>query len=181
MIRRPPRSTLFPYTTLFRSGKNTGVGCHFLLQFMKVKSESEVTQSCPTLHDTMDCSLPGSSIHGIFQARVLEWGAIALWITTNSKILKEMGVPDNLTCLLRRLYAGQEAIVRTRLSDFTFTFHFHALEKGMATHSSVLAWRKNPRDSGAWWAAVYGVAQSRTPASRLERRAESLASPRDEA
>ena len=50
----------------------------------------------------------------------------------------------------------------TRLSDFTFTFHFHALEKEMATHFSVLAWRKNPRDGGAWWAAVYGVAQSRT-------------------
>ena len=57
-------------------GKNTGVGCHFLLQCMKVKSESEVTQSCPTLRDPMDCSLPGSSTHGIFQARVLEWGAI---------------------------------------------------------------------------------------------------------
>ena len=58
-------------------GKNTGVGCHFLLQCMKGKSESEVAQSCPTLSDPMDCSLPGSSIHGIFQARVLEWGAIA--------------------------------------------------------------------------------------------------------
>ena len=58
-------------------GKNTGVGCHFLLQCMKVKSESEVTESCPTLSDPMDCSLPGSSVHGIFQARVLEWGAIA--------------------------------------------------------------------------------------------------------
>ena len=58
-------------------GKNTGVGCHFLLQCMKVKSESEVTQSCPTLSDPIDCSLPGSSIHGIFQAGVLEWGAIA--------------------------------------------------------------------------------------------------------
>jgi len=58
-------------------GKNTGAGCHFLLQCMKVKSESEVAQSCPTLSDPMDCSLPGSSIHGIFQARVLEWGAIA--------------------------------------------------------------------------------------------------------
>ena len=53
-------------------GKNTGVGCHFLLQCMKVKSESEVAQSC-LLSDPMDCSLPGSSIHGIFQARVLEW------------------------------------------------------------------------------------------------------------
>ena len=54
-------------------GKNTGVGCPFLLQCMKVKSESEVAQSCPTLRDPMDCSLLGSSIHGIFQARVLEW------------------------------------------------------------------------------------------------------------
>ena len=58
-------------------GKNTGVGCHFLLQCMKVKSEREVTQSCLTLSDPMDCSLPGSSIHRIFQARVLEWVAIA--------------------------------------------------------------------------------------------------------
>ena len=52
-------------------GKNTGVGCHFLLQYMKVKSESEVAQSCLTLSDPMDCNLPGSSIHGSFQARVL--------------------------------------------------------------------------------------------------------------
>ena len=51
--------------------------CHFLLQCMRVKSESEVTQSCPTLSDPMDCSLPGSSVHGIFQSRVLEWVAIA--------------------------------------------------------------------------------------------------------
>ena len=58
-------------------GKNTEVGCHFLLQCMKVKSESEVAQSSPTLHDPMDCSPPGSSVHGISQARVLEWGAIA--------------------------------------------------------------------------------------------------------
>ena len=53
------------------------MGCHFLLQCMKVKSECEVAQLCPTLSNPMDCSLPGSSIHGIFQARVLEWGAIA--------------------------------------------------------------------------------------------------------
>ena len=58
-------------------GKTTGVGCHFLLQCMKVKSESEVAQSCPTLRDPVDCSLPGSSVHGIFQAGVPEWGAIA--------------------------------------------------------------------------------------------------------
>ena len=58
-------------------GNNTEVGCHFLLQCMKVKSQSEVAQLCPTLSDPMDCSLPGSSVHGIFQARVLEWGASA--------------------------------------------------------------------------------------------------------
>ena len=73
--------TLQPHRRLPRPwdspGKNTGVGCHFLLQCMKVKSESEVAQSCPTLSDPMDCSLPGSSVYGIFQARVLEWGATA--------------------------------------------------------------------------------------------------------
>ena len=58
-------------------GKNTGVGCHFLLQCMEVKSESEVAQSSLTLSDLMDHSLPGSSVHGILQARVMEWGAIA--------------------------------------------------------------------------------------------------------
>ena len=63
-------------------GKNTGVGCHFLLQCMIVKSQSEVAQSCPTLSDPMDCSLPGSFIHGIFQARVLEWVAIAFSVLT---------------------------------------------------------------------------------------------------
>ena len=58
-------------------GKNTGVGCHFLLQCVKVKSGNEVAESCPTISDPMDCSLPGSSAHGILQARVLEWGTIA--------------------------------------------------------------------------------------------------------
>ena len=58
-------------------GKNTGVGCHFLLQCTKVESESEVAQSCPTLSDPMDCSPSGFSVHGIFQARGLEWGAIS--------------------------------------------------------------------------------------------------------
>ena len=66
-------------------GKNTGVGCHFLLQCMKVKSESEVAQLCPTLSNPMDCSLPGSSVHGIFQARVLEWSAVAF--SGNSTVL----------------------------------------------------------------------------------------------
>ena len=72
--RRQPTRLPRPWDS---PGKNTGVGCHFLRQCMKVKSESEVAQSCPTLSDPMDCSPPGSSIHGTFQARVLEWGAIA--------------------------------------------------------------------------------------------------------
>ena len=72
--RRQPTRLPCPWDS---PGKNAGVGCHFLLQFMKVKSENEVSQSCLTLRDPMDCSLPGSSAHGIFQARVLEWVAIA--------------------------------------------------------------------------------------------------------
>ena len=74
--RRQPTRLPHPWVS---PDKNTGVGCHFLLQCMKVKSESEAAQSCPTLSDPMDCSLPGSSVHGIFQARVLEWGAIAFF------------------------------------------------------------------------------------------------------
>ena len=73
-------------------GKNTGVDCHFLLQCRKVKSESEVAQSCPTLSDPMHCSLLGSSIHGIFQARVLEWGAIAFSMTNLDSILKSRDI-----------------------------------------------------------------------------------------
>ena len=72
--RRQPTRLPHPWDS---PGKNTGVGCHFLLQCMKVKSQSEVAQWCPTLSNPMDCSLPGSAIHGIFQARVLEWDAIA--------------------------------------------------------------------------------------------------------
>ena len=75
-------------------GKNTGVGCHFLLQCVKVKSESEVAQSCPTLNDLMDCSLPSSSAHGIFQARVLEWGAIAfsIWVSRDGLTESLVGI-----------------------------------------------------------------------------------------
>ena len=74
--RRQPTRLCRPWDS---PGKNTGMGCHFLLQCMKVKSESEVAQSCSTLHNPMDCdcSLPGSSVHGIFQPTELEWGAIA--------------------------------------------------------------------------------------------------------
>ena len=72
--RQQPTRLLCPWDS---PGKNTGVGCYFLLQCIKVKSQSEVAQSCLTPSDPTDCSPPGSSIRGIFQARVLEWGAIA--------------------------------------------------------------------------------------------------------
>ena len=81
--------------------KNTGVGCHFLLQCMKVKSESEVAQSCPALSDPMDCSPPGSSIHGIFQAKVLEWVATAFsvnWLYPNKNLkVKKMSLDDYIS------------------------------------------------------------------------------------
>ena len=87
---RLPRPWDFP-------GKNAGVGCHFLLQSEKVKSEREVAQSCPTLRSPMDCSPPGSSVHGIFQARVLEWIAIAFSETAYWGTFKDvtwMGSPE---------------------------------------------------------------------------------------
>ena len=83
--RWQPSRLLRPWNS---PSKNTGVGCHFLLQSVKVKSESEVTQSCLTLRDPMDCSLPGSSVHRISQARVLEWVAIAFSGKTHCNIVK---------------------------------------------------------------------------------------------
>ena len=88
-------------------GKSTGVGCHFLLQCMKVNSESEVAQSCLTLSDPMDCSLPGSSIHGIFQARVLEWGAIA-FSDLDSIILNSPFVVQCWLIVVTTIYSSSE-------------------------------------------------------------------------
>ena len=83
---------------------------------MKVKSESEVTESCPTLSDPMDCSPPGSCIHGIFQARVLEWGAIAFSAPAVQETqIRSLGWED----------PGWE----------------DPLEKEMVSHSSILAWK----------------------------------------
>ena len=94
-------------------GKNTGVGCHFLLQCMKVKGESEVAQLCPTLRDPTDCSLPGSSIHGIFQARVLEWGAIAFSDKTHHWMLNILG--ENLM-RRRRFIVSQNTSLQNHYS-----------------------------------------------------------------
>ena len=85
--RRQPTRLPCPWDSL---GKNTGVGCHFLLQCMKVKSESEVAQLCPTLSDPVDCSPPGSAVPGIFQARALEWGAIAFSMSETASAHKPL-------------------------------------------------------------------------------------------
>ena len=101
--RRQPTRLCCPWDS---PGKNTGVGCHFLLQCMKVKSKSEIAQLCLTLHDPMDCSLPGSSVHGIFQARVLEWVAIAFSIYSLEASIFSPAVwqpdmsPESAKCLL---------------------------------------------------------------------------------
>ena len=89
--RRQPTRFPCPWDS---PGKNTGVGCHFLFQCMKVKSQSEVAQSCPTISDPMDCSPSGFSIHGIFQARVLEWGAITFsrYLQVNGKSLSPLAL-----------------------------------------------------------------------------------------
>ena len=132
-------------------GKNTGVGCHFLLQCRKVKSESEVAQSCPTLSDPMDCSLPGSSIHEIFQARVLACGAIALdkyKCCDSTEAIFPVGSADKVS-----------ACSAEDVSSIPGSGRSPGEGNGYPLQCSCL---DNPTDGGAWWAAVYGVAQSRT-------------------
>ena len=164
-----------------RLRKNTGVGRHFLLQCTKVKSESEVAQSYPTLRDPMDCSLPGSSVHGIFQARVLEWGAIAFSMVVlvvknlsinegdiRNNLLKQATLKKNkkLPVLLPGKSHGQRSLVGCSpwgrwKSGMTERLHFHfslsctGEGNGNPLQCSCL---EKPRDGGAWWAAVCGVA-----------------------
>ena len=96
----------------------TRVGCHFLLQCMKVKSEREVAQSCPTLSDPMDCSLPGSSIHGIFQARVLELGDIAFSVTVcyghlkKENLRKESILESNKLLMILSIFISPTALIQ---------------------------------------------------------------------
>ena len=114
-------------------GKNPGVGCHYLLQCMKVKSESQVTQSCPTIRDPMDCSLQGSSAHGIFQALACcnPWGhkesdktatentlqSVTLPVFSSSRILLEP------KCLREKLVAdslfSNSSVNKTKLTKIT--------------------------------------------------------------
>ena len=145
-------------------GKNTGVGCHFLLQCMKVKSESEVAQACPTLLDPMDCSLPGSLVHGILQARVLEWGAIAFSASSTISLI---------SCEAGALNGSNWVRNNTELSTVSETtehlhFHFSLSCTGEGNGNPLqCSCLENPRDGGAWRAAVYGVAQSQTRLERL--------------
>ena len=137
--RRQPTRLPCPWDS---PGKNTGVGCHVLLQCMKVKSESEVAQSCPTLSDPMDFSLPGSSIHGIFQARVLEWVAIAFFVGfPGDSVVKNL--PPN---------AGDMGLI-PGLGRF-----FRGGNGNQLQYSCL----ESPVDRGALWAAVHGVTQCRT-------------------
>ena len=133
--RRQPTRLPCPWDS---PGKNTGVGCHFLLQCMKVKSESEVAQSCPTLHEPMDCSLPGSSIHGIFQARVLEWGAIAFSqfyfipphlpppLSNSSRVFTRCQLL-RASCCTVLLYTSRYCTVRLKMFSLFFVFVFYVL------------------------------------------------------
>ena len=114
-------------------GKNTGVGCHFLPQCMEVKSESEVAQSCTTLSDPMDCSLSGSSIHGICQARVLEWGALAFFSLDEPFFLEEKFAKDlskdnvpQIFCLLFSVMRIHCCLKKRVIDLFVFRFFtFH--------------------------------------------------------
>ena len=101
-------------------GKNTGVGCHFLLQCMKVKSEREVTQSYLTHSDPMDHSPPGSSIHGIFQARILEWGAISF---SNSFSLVCFIFPLELPLVLDIIYMYVHRYIHTHICFLSVPRH----------------------------------------------------------
>ena len=123
--RRQPTRLPHPWDS---PGKNTGVGCHFLLQYMKVKSESEVAQSCPTLSDPMGCSLPGSSIHGIFQARVLELGCHCLLQCVCARIgqIAQLQHVHFTTCkfyLKKDVKTGDESIINLSCFHSTITYN----------------------------------------------------------
>ena len=123
-------------------GKNTGVGCHFLLQCLKGKSESEAAQSCLTRSDPRDCSLPGSSVHGIFQARVLEWVAIALSISYMERSLTLLGFPGGSDGNESACNAGEPGLIpelgRSPGEGNGYPLKYSCLENSMKR--------------GVWWA-----------------------------
>ena len=134
--RRQPTRLPHPWDS---PGKNTGVGCHFLLQCMKVKSESEVTQLCPTPSDPMDCSLPAVSVHGTFQARVLECIVIAI---TNSwsllKITSMSVIPSNRLILCHPLLLPPSIFPSIRVFLMSWLFASGGQRIGASASASVL-------------------------------------------
>ena len=144
--RRQPTRLPCPWDS---PGKNTGVGCHFLLQCMKVKRESEVSQSCPTLRDPIDCSPPGSSVHGIFQARVLEWGAIAFSGSyARFDLIHKPGGSDS-----------KESACNT--GDLNLSPGSRRSPGEGNGYPLQYSYMGNPMDRRAWRATVHGVAKSR--------------------
>ena len=107
---------------------------------MKGKSESEVAQSCPTLYDPMDCSPPGSSVHGIFQARVLEWGAIAF--------------SNQAALMIKNLSAN--AVDARDTGSIPGSGRYPGVGNGNRVQYSCL---ENPMDRGSWWATAHGAAK----------------------
>ena len=127
-------------------GKITAVGCHFLLQCMKVKSESEVAQSCLILREPMDYT-----VHGILQARTLEWVAFP-----------SNGTPLQYSCLENPMdggawWAAVHGVTKSRTRQ-RLHFHFSVSCIGEGNGNPLqCSYLENPRDGGAWWAAIYGV------------------------
>ena len=148
-------------------GKNTGVGCHFLLQCRKGKSESEVAQSCPTLSDPIDCSLPGSSVHWVFQEY---WSGVREPCQGSHQkgsarevpcsALKGETVPDSLPATPKSP-PTRRVPPRGRTERLHFHFSLSCIGEGNGNplQCSCL---ENPRDGGAWWAAVSGRTESDT-------------------
>ena len=164
--RRQPTRLPRPWDS---PGKNTGVGCHFLLQCMTVKNESEVAQLCLTVSDPMDCGPPGSSVHGIFQARVLEWGAIAFSARYAGEYLRTISVTSQ-NCWDSQM--GWCPVGFPRGSDgkesacnagdpclIPGSGRFPGEENGNSLQYSCL---ENSINRGAWQLTVHGVIKSWT-------------------
>ena len=163
--RRQPTRLHRPWDS---PGKNTAVGCHFLLQCVKVKSESEGARLCSTLRDPMHCSLPGSSVHGFFQARVLEWGATAfsvyqasllemLWRSKEIKIWKYLKIYFSKTNMYgdscwARVWSEFNSL---SLKEFLICFRMSAInmiaKQGQMQHSYLSSLWSHNSISLCWW------------------------------
>ena len=171
--RRQPTSFPCPWDS---PGKSTGVGYHFLLQCIKVRSEREVTQSCPTPSDPMDCSPPGSSTHGIFQARVLEWGVIAFsgWVA-ETHLIQIFSIPRLKRLLGKWLQAKGKSvkknsptsrwlILNNETKSFTFYFSHYKSNMCACMHAK---WTQScltpcePMDCSPPGSSVHGILHAR--------------------